>query len=187
MSKKKQFISISTKTGDKGESGLANGKRLPKDNEVFAVIGDLDELNSWIGLLVVKLGDEFKTHKDFLIEIQDTLFYVGAELALSPTTKLSETALNKLEDKAQQLQLSLKDDWHTKFVLPGGTELGAYLDITRSVCRRAERTIVGYTQDAEVSTLVRQYINRLSDYLYLLRCFVNHAVEYNERKFEVKK
>ena len=186
MSKKTQVISISTKTGDRGESGLANGKRLPKDNEVFAVIGDIDELNSWLGLLVVKLGDEFKTHKEYLLEIQDTLFYVGAELAQSPKTKLSAEALTTLEKKAEALQLLLKDDWHTKFVLPGGTELGAYLDITRSVCRRAERTIVGYTKDVEVSPLIRQYINRLSDYLYLLRCFVNHAVEYNERQFEVK-
>lgn len=187
MNKKKQMISISTKTGDTGESGLANGKRLPKDSMIFTVIGEVDELNSWLGLLVAKLGSTFESHRQYLVEVQDTLFYVGAELAQSPTTKLSLEALQKLENEAESLQQSLKADWHTKFVLPGGTELGAYIDIARSVCRRTERTIVAYTRVVELSPLIRQYINRLSDYLFLLRCFVNHAVEYQEKEFDSKK
>lgn len=179
--------SISTKTGDKGQSGLANGQRLSKDEAVFSVIGDIDELNSWLGLIAAKLGDQFETHKNFLLEIQDTLFYVGAELAQSPTTKLSKSALTKLEKRGATLQDSLKTGWHTKFILPGGTELGAYLDLARSVCRRAERSVVSYSRQTEVSSLILQYINRLSDYLYLLRCFVNHAVEYDEKEFDSKK
>lgn len=180
------MLSITTKTGDKGLSSLANGERVSKDNEYFEVIGNLDELNSWLGLLAVKMEREFVDHRDYILELQDTLFYIGAEIALSPKASLKQAALTKLEKKATDIQESMKDGWHTKFVLPGGTDLGANLDIARTVCRRCERSMVRLNSDREINPMLIKYINRLSDYLYLLRCYVNHALEYPENLFEVK-
>jgi cob(I)alamin adenosyltransferase len=179
--------SISTKTGDAGESGLANGERLPKHDAVFEVVGTLDELNSCIGLVIAVLHESHPEHRAFLLEIQDTLFYVGAELARSPKAKLTAAALNKLEMIAESLQESMKDEWTTKFLMPGGTVLAAHTDIARAVCRRAERIVVEYSEHQAVSPLVLRYLNRLSDYLYLLRCFFNLSAEVAEKQFIAKK
>lgn len=183
----KKFISVSTKTGDKGTTSLANGERISKTDMLFEVIGTIDELNSWIGLVISKLEHGFKDQREFLLEIQNQLFFVGAELADAPNVKLDAKALEKLEKISHDLQkeLSKEGDWHKKFLLPGGTEQGAYLDITRTVCRRAERVLFSYSQDHQISTVILQYINRLSDYFYVLRCFINTAVEYQENQFEV--
>src|SRR5258708_38887647 len=85
-------ISISTKTGDRGESGLANGRRLGKDALIFDVLGTQDEFNSWIGLSLAKLSDHFQKEKTFLLDVQNTLFYIGAELAHAPNVKLKKPA-----------------------------------------------------------------------------------------------
>ena len=183
MSTKKP-ISISTKTGDKGQTSLANGMRVSKTDPVFEVIGTLDELNSWLGLVVAELGEAFTKQGAFLQEVQDTLFYIGAELAQSPKAALSNKSLTKLEKTAQELQDLLADDWTTKFLLPGGTVVGGHLDIARTVCRRCERHVLGYAQEQHVSETVRKYLNRLSDYLFILRCFVNDQLEYQEKKFK---
>jgi len=179
-------IIITTKTGDKGDSGLANGQRLGKDDPVFEVIGTLDELNSWLGLVAATFGETFQNYKSHLYQTQDTLFYIGAELARSPKAKLTDKAVKDLEAQAEALQTLLEDNWHTKFLLPGGTELGAMLDITRTVCRRVERLAVAYHRQTPVSAKILEYLNRLSDYLYLLRCFVNQQEQYLEKPFEVK-
>lgn len=181
------MLSITTKTGDKGESGLANGQRVGKDQLVFEVVGTLDELNSWLGLVAVKLGEAFEDHKKYIYEIQDTLFYVGAEIAQSPKAKLSQAAVTKLEKRSDTLQKSMEKNWVTKFLLPGGTELGAHLDIARTVCRRCERLVVAFSRQERVSQVVLRYVNRLSDYLYVLRCFVNQQEQYQEKKFESEK
>lgn len=180
----KTFISVSTKTGDQGESGLANGQRVSKDHPLFFVVGTLDELNSWLGLVVVKLDNSFPEHKDFLLEVQSNLFYIGAEVALSPNTEFKDTALTKLEKFSEDLQKSLQADWYQKFVLPGGTETGAILDIARTVCRRCERVAVKATKEGcEIRPVIFKYLNRLSDYLFVLRCFVNHSMEFEEKQF----
>jgi cob(I)alamin adenosyltransferase len=177
------MISISTKTGDKGESGLANGQRLEKDALIFEVLGTQDELNSWMGYALAKLSGHFKEQKKFLLEIQDTLFYIGAELARSPKAKLKKTQLEKLEENSEKLQKIMGKDWTTKFLYPGGNEAAAILDITRTVSRRFERLTVRYSKEVEVSPLILQYLNRLSDYLFVLRSFVNHQENYQEKKF----
>lgn len=179
----KKLIKISTKRGDQGQSGLISGRRERKSAPVFVAIGDLDELNSWLGLVVVQFGQEFQQYRDFLYQIQDTLFYLGAELAHSPRTKLTESQVEALERHSDQLQTELAADWHSKFLLPGGTALGAHLDIARTICRRAERAVVALAEVTTVRPVVFRYLNRLSDYLYILRCFVNHTLEYQERKF----
>lgn len=179
-------ISITTKTGDQGLTTLASGQRLSKDSVVFGVIGDLDELNSWLGLVAAMLGESFSDHKQFIYHIQDTLFYIGAEVAQSPTANLTPQAVTDLEEQQAILYRELEDNWHTKFLLPGGTQLGGYLDVTRSVARRVERAVVAYHQQQAVSAVVRQYLNRLSDYLYLLRCFVNQQEQYVEKEFHAQ-
>lgn len=180
------MTSISTKTGDKGETSLASGRRVPKDDLIFAAIGTVDELNSWLGLVVAKFGEQFGREKKQLLKVQDDLFYLGAELAQSPTTKLKSASLGWVERGVEKLQTLMSDDWHSKFLLPGGTELGAYLDIARTVCRRAERKLVALNNRESVRPLLIKYLNRLSDYLYVLRCFVNHSAEYKEKQFNSK-
>ncbi len=182
-------LSVSTKTGDEGMTSLASGRRLPKSSPIFEVIGTIDELNSWLGLIAAKLQPEFAEHREFILSVQDTLFYVGAELADAKQVKLTAAQLKMLEEKSTALQNSMADGWHHRFLLPGGTELGGMLDVARTVCRRAERVIVAQSQlkkDNQVRPLVLQYMNRLSDYLYVLRCYINNSVEYHEREF-VKK
>lgn len=187
--KKNTFISVSTKTGDKGTTLLANGTRIAKTDLLFELIGTVDELNSWLGLIVSKLEHNFVEQRDFLFEIQNNLFYVGAELAFAPKVELEKKALIKLEKVSEKLQQELdqQGDWHTKFLLPGGSETGAYLDISRTVCRRAERLAFRYSDQHLISPLILKYINRLSDYLYVLRCHVNTAVEYQEKEFLTKR
>lgn len=181
------MISISTKTGDDGTSALANGTRVPKEHQVFAVIGSLDELNAWLGLMVALFDPRHQAQRSFLLELQETLFYIGAELAESSQAALKKPALTKLEKRADRLQQSLAEGWHTKFLLPGGTELGAYLDIARTVCRRCERESWLYHRaHRPVSPLILKYLNRLSDYLYLLRCWINHQQTYQEKQFIAK-
>jgi cob(I)alamin adenosyltransferase len=181
------LLSVSTKTGDKGTSSLANGERVGKDSQIFDVIGNLDELNSWLGLVAVKMKTEFPSHREYILELQNTLFYIGAEVAQSSKATLSKKALTTLEKNAEAIQDLMKDGWHSKFVLPGGTELGGWLDIARTVCRRCERSMVQLDTERELNPILIKYLNRLSDYIYLLRCFVNHALEYPEQLFEVKK
>jgi cob(I)alamin adenosyltransferase len=180
---KKPITSISTKTGDSGESGLITGERVAKDASIFEAIGTVDELNSWLGLVISQFENQFESQKEQLITIQEQLFYLGAELAGSKTAVITEQALRDLEQQAHQLQTALSDNWHTKFVFPGGTQLGAHCDVARAVCRRTERVLVTLSREHKQSKLVMQYINRLSDYLYLLRCFVNEQVSFDERQF----
>lgn len=179
----KKMLSISTKTGDGGKSGLITGERLPKNHQVFVVVGTLDELNSWLGLVATQLQKDFKEYGSQLEEIQETLFYIGAECAGSKKVKLEPAHLRQLEKWSTLTQEKLADNWHHQFVLPGGTELGAYLDLARSVCRRTERELVSLSHQQQTRDLLLQYLNRLSDYLYVLRCFVNHEVKHKEKFF----
>lgn len=181
---KKQPLNVSTKTGDAGESGLADGKRLAKHSLVFTVLGDIDELNSWIGLIVASMEDgRFGGQQELLRQVQEHLFYVGAEVAASPNTKLKTESLELIEAESERLQGSMAEGWTTKFLMPGGSTLAAYCDLARAVCRRAERSVAAYSVEATVSILVRQYMNRLSDYLYVLRCFVNQEQSIEEKPF----
>ncbi len=181
----KQIISITTKTGDAGQSGLISGERLPKDELVFEVIGTLDELNSWLGLVVAKMP--LKNQRRVLIGAQRQLFIISGVIAGSTQVKFQAAHLKTLETQTDALHRQLSDDWHTKFVYPGGTVLGGELDIARTVCRRAERRLVNYRRQVNFPAAILKYLNRLSDYLYMLRCYVNDQVDHQEHYFEVKK
>lgn len=186
-----KLIPVSTKKGDGGESFLLNGKKISKSNLIFEVLGTLDELNSYLGLVVVKIRKnssyEVSKNADFLLDIQNTLFYLGAELAGSKKEKLSKSQLNKLERKSDQMQTKMAKNWITKFVLPGGTELGAHIDVARTISRRLERLVVTLSENTQIEKIVLKYVNRLSDYLFILRCFVNDRLSFEEHLFDSKK
>ncbi len=182
----KKLLLISTKTGDAGETGLANGERLSKASPLFEIIGTLDELNSWLGLVAVDIHEK-NPQRAVVYAIQNTLFVVGAELAKSPKAQLKQAELDRIEQQAEELQRAMADNWHTKFLLPGGTKNGAHCDIARTVSRRLERVLVSFHHIYPVRSLILQYINRLSDYLYVLRCYLNEQEGYQEQEFKVHK
>ncbi len=160
---------IYTKTGDKGETGLFGGKRLPKSHIRIESYGTVDELNSYIGMLRDLAPKE--DQKSLLKEIQDRLFTIGSNLASDPeknmiTPDIHETDIVLLEkaiDEMNELLPPLKN-----FILPGGHTTVSFCHIARTVCRRAERMVVALNHNEPVEEIVIRYLNRLSDYLFVL-------------------
>ncbi len=188
-----KMIRISTKKGDRGETELANGKRQLKSDLIFQVIGDLDELNSWLGLLVSTASlqpKKYRAQLDLLKKMQEALFVISAELvgASKGTQKIRVDAsfLTYLEGLSDQMQRQLASGWHQRFLYPGGVPLAAYADLARTVCRRAERSLVALSQKQSIRPVILALCNRFSDYLYLLRCFANQQEKHQEVEFEVK-
>lgn len=175
---------ISTKTGDKGKTSLASGQRLSKANVRFEVLGAVDELNAWLGVVVAHLDDEFGSQANFLQMLQNQLFTLGAEVAEAKKAKLDKKVLNLIEQHSEKLQKNMEEGWHSRFLIPGGVEAAAWIDIARTVCRRTERHLVLLDEQEGVRPLLLKVINRLSDYLYVLRCYVNHELEYQEEEFK---
>jgi len=170
-------MKVYTKTGDKGTTALFGGTRVPKDHIRIESYGTIDELNSWIGL--IRDQDIGKTYKEVLIEVQDRLFTAGAILATPPdkeTLKNGKPRLNipkiiaadieLLENQIDDMENSLPQMTH--FVLPGGHFTVSYCHIARCVCRRAERLSVHLSHEEPIDELVIKYLNRLSDYLFVL-------------------
>ncbi len=163
-------MKVYTKTGDKGTTALIGGRRVLKSDLRIEAYGTVDELNSYIGLLRDQKVDE--SDKDLFIEIQDRLFTLGAELATDPQKKQSKipvivaTDVERLENEMDVISESLPP-LHA-FILPGGDASVSFCHIARCVCRRAERLTVALSEIAEVDALVLKYLNRLSDYLFVL-------------------
>ena len=162
-------MKVYTKTGDKGETSLIGGVRVPKYDLRIQSYGTVDELNSFIGLI---RDQEIKEeHYNELIEIQDRLFTIGSILASDPKSKMKipelekkdieflEKAVDKMDEKLEPMR---------SFVLPGGHTTVSYTHVARCVCRRAERNTIELANNVDVSPLVIQYLNRLSDYLFVL-------------------
>lgn len=155
---------IATKTGDSGQTGLGDGSRVDKHSERICAIGDVDELNSWMGLLRAELpaSDAMQTLLD---QIQHDLFDLGGELAVPDFNALSEALIADLEAELDRLNAelpALKD-----FILPGGCRASAHCHMARAVCRRAERSLVALQQSQAINPLALQYLNRLSDLLFV--------------------
>lgn len=188
MPKKKAstLINVSTKGGDKGTSGLIDGVRLPKSSQIFEVLGEMDELNAWIGYSLVTLSKQLPEQSAALRHAQKNLYLLSALIAKADAKKISvaEEELTILEKNSLFLQKSMKQDWTKSFLYPGGTETAARIDVTRAVCRRAERSLVKLSLQQRVPDIALQYLNRLSDYLYVLRCFVNFKEGYQEAVFD---
>lgn len=168
-------MKIYTKTGDDGETGLFGGGRVSKSSPRIAAYGDIDELNSWLGL--VRSETPHQQFKGALAEVQATLFVLGSQLA-SPkaTTKIEVVTaahIDWLERQIDVMETSLQP--MRNFILPGGSRTAAYLHLARTVCRRAERMTVSLaTIDNEpVDKWLLIYINRLSDYLFVMARLAN--------------
>jgi cob(I)alamin adenosyltransferase len=162
---------IYTKTGDKGTSSLADGTILNKDDDIFECIGNIDELNSLIGCVISALPHQSST-LEILIHIQHQLFNYGAELAMPKYKKISNSDICFLEDTIDTINLTLPA--LKEFILPGGTIPAANCFLARAYARRTERSIVKIKSQKEYqSPYLLQYINRLSDLLFVLSRLIN--------------
>ncbi|MCA1321059.1 cob(I)yrinic acid a,c-diamide adenosyltransferase [Bacillus tianshenii] len=177
-------MKIYTKTGDKGQTSLVYGQRVDKNHERVEAYGTCDEANSMIGLAISYLRDEKFDKKDELLQsfqtIQTILFHVGAELATPAGKevrwKLKEEHVAKLEEELDTLDATLPP--LKNFILPGGTKAGAALHCARTIVRRAERSAVSLS--GELSPNVLAYLNRLSDYLFVVARYVNVQLKQEE-------
>ena len=173
-------LRIYTKTGDKGETSLIGGTRLPKHHIRIEAYGNVDELNSWIGLLRDQPIDENSIK--ILLEIQDRLFTLGSLLASDPgkITKMKlpevkEEDIVLLEKEIDAMEKTLEP--MQSFVLPGGNTIVSYCHIARCVCRRAERAVLRVAENEKVDALIYKYLNRLSDYLFVLSRKLAHDLK----------
>lgn len=160
---------IYTKTGDKGETGLFGGKRLPKHHVRIEAYGTVDELNAHLGLVRDSVPSE--ETRSFLKEIQDRLFTIGANLASDPAKSMSTPDLLAVDVEALEKQMDSMDASLPplkNFILPGGHPTVSYCHLARTVCRRAERQVTALAANEAVENIVLIYLNRLSDYLFVL-------------------
>ncbi|MBL7889513.1 MAG: cob(I)yrinic acid a,c-diamide adenosyltransferase [Bacteroidia bacterium] len=161
---------VYTKTGDKGQTSLIGGTRVPKHHIRIETYGTVDELNSYIGLIRDQEIDP--AAKQVLIEIQDRLFTIGSSLASDPEKSkmkipdLKEEDIVFLEKEIDNMDETLPE--MKSFVLPGGHTTVSFCHIARCVCRRAERLTIQLSESGFVDELVIKYLNRLSDYLFVL-------------------
>ena len=182
-------MKVYTKTGDKGTTALFGGTRVAKDHARIESYGTVDELNSHIGL--IRDQDINSHYKDILIEIQDRLFTVGAILATPPEKEVKkngelrlqnlgiiETDIKLLENEIDAMEEALPPMTH--FVLPGGHTTVSYCHIARCVCRRAERLAVHLSHDEPVAAIAIKYLNRLSDYLFVLARKLSYDLKADE-------
>jgi cob(I)alamin adenosyltransferase len=179
---------IYTKTGDKGETSLLGGTRLPKQHVRIEAYGTVDELNSHIGLLRDVIANE--NTNNTLLEIQDRLFTIGSHLAADPVKnkmKLPEifrTDIEFLEKQIDAINAIVPE--MKSFVLPGGHVYISYCHIARCVCRRAERAVLRIAEHEIVEDILIVYLNRLSDYLFMLSRLLVQELKANEIPWKPK-
>ncbi|KYG75674.1 MULTISPECIES: cob(I)yrinic acid a,c-diamide adenosyltransferase [Roseivirga] len=182
-------MKIYTKTGDSGTTSLLGGARVSKAHIRIEAYGTVDELNSYIGLL--RDQEVNSSRKEILKTIQDRLFTIGADLATEPgkdkvvkpdllesDIQVLESAMDAMDDQLPAL---------TSFVLPGGHQSVSFSHIARCVCRRAERISIALNDQEPISPLVIQYLNRLSDYLFVLGRIMAQELQAEEVKWEPRK
>ena len=164
-----RLTKIYTRTGDKGDTGLADGSRVAKDAPRIEALGDIDELNSALGVLLAEtLPDDLRA---CLANVQNDLFDLGGELSVPGHAILTETHVARLETALDQFNATLpplKD-----FILPGGSHAAALAHVARTVCRRAERRVVTLAKTETVPALACPYLNRLSDLLFVASRVLN--------------
>jgi cob(I)alamin adenosyltransferase len=163
---------ITTRTGDAGETGLGDGTRVAKDSPRVAALGDLDELNSALGLVLAE--DVPSELREALDEVQHDLFDLGGEVSIPGHALLKEERVLALEKHIEAWNAGLAP--LKEFVLPGGTRAAAAAHLARTVCRRAERSVVALARKEKISAEARRYLNRLSDLLFVAARLLNrHA------------
>ncbi len=162
---------VVTRTGDDGSTGLADGRRLPKHATRIEAVGEVDELNSQIGLLLTEPLTE--SVKALLLEIQNDLFDPGGELALPDHCQVGESHIQGLDWAIGRINAELPP--LKEFVLPGGNRAAALAHVCRTVCRRAERRVTELAASEAISPRLIQYLNRLSDLLFVLARHLNRS------------
>ncbi|HTP73637.1 MAG TPA: cob(I)yrinic acid a,c-diamide adenosyltransferase [Burkholderiaceae bacterium] len=167
----KRLTRIATRTGDDGTTGLADGERVAKSHRRVAAMGDVDELNSQLGVLLAEPlpGDV----RGLLQQVQQQLFNLGGELSLPGRSLLTDEAVADLDRALERFNATLPP--LAEFILPGGARSAAIAHVARTVARRAERTLVALGEVDTVNTAPRQYLNRLSDLLFVLARVLNRA------------
>ena len=169
-------MKIYTKTGDAGETGLYGGTRVPKDSSRIDAIGAIDELNACIGTARSQIRDAGIVN--LLHRIQNELFNIGADLATldshakSEALRISADLVEVLERDIDRCENQLAP--LTNFILPGGSAAGATLHLARTVCRRSERAVVSLADAESINPAILPYLNRLSDFLFVLARLVNY-------------
>jgi cob(I)alamin adenosyltransferase len=179
-------MKIYTKKGDQGQTHLYGGGPYPKDNKRIEAYGTVDELNGVIGCAIAQLGSGELA--DILQSIQEQLFVVGAELAtVKPSAEMLKGFIQAAHSEKLENQI---DVWEKdlaplkKFILPGGSKAAALLHLARTVCRRAERRVVTLSQDMPIRPELLIYLNRLSDWLFILARLVNHRAKVKDVLWE---
>lgn len=177
-------MKIYTKTGDTGMTGLFGGQRISKDDVRIEAYGTIDELNSFIGQLNAIL--KIKEYNELLFQVQNRLFDIGSHLASDPSGKplpagIAEDDISLLEQAMDNMNDELPPLRH--FILPGGDKAVAAAHICRTVCRRAERRVVSLQQMAVVDPAVVQYLNRLSDFFFVLARYIGFIAGTEELKW----
>lgn len=167
-------MKIYTKKGDEGDTSLFGGTRVPKSSERIHAYGTVDELNSVVGLAASYSLSA--NGQKWLKKVQEDLFVLGADLATPPTSKkrinrIDEEAITFLEECIDTMEEKLPP--LKNFILPGGSRQGATLHLARTVCRRAERATVACSKTDEISALTIKYLNRLSDFFFVLARYEN--------------
>jgi cob(I)alamin adenosyltransferase len=162
---------IATRTGDDGSTGLADGARIAKSHRRVAAMGDVDELNSQLGVLLAEpLPDDVRS---LLRQVQHQLFNLGGELSLPGQALLHADALAALDQALEHYNATLPQ--LAEFILPGGSRSAAIAHVARTVARRAERALVALGETDAINAVPRQYLNRLSDLLFVLARVLNRA------------
>jgi cob(I)alamin adenosyltransferase len=167
-----RLTKIFTRTGDAGETGLGDGTRVAKDSARIHAIGEIDELNSTLGVL---LAEELPAPmREILEAIQHDLFDLGGEVCIPGHAMIGAAQVKRLEELIERYNAELPA--LKEFILPGGSRAAAAAHLARTVCRRAERSLVALGRGEPVGDLARQYLNRLSDLLFVLgRALNRHA------------
>ena len=162
---------IVTKTGDAGTTGLGDGSRVGKDTARVATIGDVDELNSTLGLLLAE--DLPAAVRDLMITVQHDLFDLGGELSIPGHVSVTDAHVERLEAAVEAFNADLSP--LKEFILPGGSRAAAIAHVGRTICRRAERSLVHLGASSPVGEPSRRYLNRLSDLLFVIARILNRA------------
>jgi cob(I)alamin adenosyltransferase len=166
-----RLTQIATRTGDNGTTGLGDGSRVAKDDQRVQAMGDVDELNSGLGVLLAEpLPEDIRA---LLVRIQHELFNLGGELSIPGFTLLKPQAVLALDEALAAYNARLPP--LKEFILPGGTRSAALAHVSRTVARRAERAVVALAARETVNEAPRQYLNRLSDLLFVLARVLNRA------------
>ena len=171
-----KITKVYTRTGDKGQTSIVGGIRVSKASARLEAYGTVDELSSYLGLLAAMLSEG--EYHDMIIRVQNNLFNVCTNLAtdqsqtpLYDSAKLADGEIELLEKEVDRMMKLLPE--RQGFILPGGTPVAAQAHVCRTVCRRAERRIVALSEVAQISPETLQYVNRLSDYLFVLAKIIN--------------